>query len=106
MLGFNDVSPGGLEFLLFQALLCFPVCPLLLKHTSLLLQLLVLSLQVLLHLLMTPLKLQRHTQDKGGQQSLRTESTVTHLASQKYGIIPFKMYCTSTSLKRLKDLGL
>ena len=59
-----SVVPGSLQFLLLQALLGLPVGSLLLKHASLLLQLLVLSLQVLLHLLMTPLKLQRHRKEE------------------------------------------
>lgn len=50
--------PGRLQLLLLKALLGLPVGSLLLEHAPLLLQLLVLSLQVLLHLLVTPLKLQ------------------------------------------------
>lgn len=72
------VVPGGLQFLLLQALLGLPVCSLLLKHASLLLQLLVLSLQVLLHLLMTPLKLQKDTQNSGTRQYFGPKSTITH----------------------------
>lgn len=49
---------GLLQLLLLQALLDLPVGSLLFEHAPLLLQLLVLSLQVLLHLLVTPLKLQ------------------------------------------------
>lgn len=60
-----QVVPGRLLFLLLQALLGLPVASLLLEHTPLLLELLVLSLQVLLHLFVTPLKLQGDTRDKG-----------------------------------------
>lgn len=55
--------PGRLQLLLLNALLGLPVGSLLLEHAPLLLQLLVLSLQVLLHLLVTPLKLRGDTAD-------------------------------------------
>lgn len=73
MLGFvkTEVVPGSLQFLLLQALLGLPVRSLLLKHAPLLLQLLVLSLQVLLHLLVTPLKLQRDTHGRGDVITLK-----------------------------------
>lgn len=57
--------PGGFKFLLFHALLGFPVCSLLLKYAPLFLQLFVLGFQVLLHLLMASLKLQGDKQDSG-----------------------------------------
>ncbi len=73
----GSVVPGGLEFLLLQALLGLPVCSLLLKHASFFFELLVLSLQILFHLLMSTLKLQRHTQDRGRCQFFGHE-IVTH----------------------------
>lgn len=75
--------PGGFKFLLFNALLGFPVCPLLFKYAPLFLQLFVLGFQVLLHLLMTSLKLQGDTEDGGQPQYFGCYSTTAHAVQER-----------------------